>query len=312
MTIRGTSVIGLPIITIKTGEKLQDVEDIIYDPRENKVKALLVSGGGLFSDAKVILVDQLRSIGKDAVIIENSDLLKNTSDVETTVSHIATTDTYLTKTKVLTDTGTDLGHIVDLFFDEHTGVVTEFEVSKGLVDTIQSGKKKFKVTDIETIGKDATIVKASTKDTFNDLAKEQGLTGAVETTKEKVPDVMEKAQQKLSHLGEKAKEKTQELTTKVKDKTHDIEQSPQMNQVKEKAQQVQQHIKQSAEKTQQNVQKKMQDTPQPSSSEAIVTTRTEEVAIPRSGVAGGIAHKKRTKSPLTERQKRDKEVKEHG
>ncbi len=76
MTIKGQNVINLKIITINDGKEIDNVKDIIYDPKQNRVRALLISNGGWFSDAKVLLMEEIKNIGQDAVIIDSSDAIK--------------------------------------------------------------------------------------------------------------------------------------------------------------------------------------------------------------------------------------------
>lgn len=141
MLTRGSKVIGLQVLTIEQGKKVEDVDDLIYDPSSQKVVALLVSGGGIFSEAKVIPFNQIKSIGKDAVIVQSEDVLENASQMGKKVASIAGDGIYLSKTKVITKEGTNLGEIDDIFFDSQTGKVEEFEVSQGLSD-LSSGKKR--------------------------------------------------------------------------------------------------------------------------------------------------------------------------
>ncbi len=49
MDIKGKDVIGLKILTLDDGRKVETVSDIVYDPTQQKVTALIVSNGGLFS-----------------------------------------------------------------------------------------------------------------------------------------------------------------------------------------------------------------------------------------------------------------------
>lgn len=303
MIVKGTQVIGLPVMTLKTGQKIEDVDDVIYDSQENKVKALLVDKGGWFSDAKVILIDSIQNIGKDAVIVQDENAIKKASDVGEKVSHIAKDDTYLTKTKIITDIGTDLGHVTDIFFDDKTGIVTDLEVSEGFIKNMQSGKKKVKVSDIETIGEQATIVKAYTEEKFEQQANQQGVQGAIQGAKNQAPNILDQAKQKVSELGQKTKERTQELTQKAQQKTEEVKQSPQLQTAKDR-------LIQAKDTTKQNIEQTGQKTSQ--MPEGIVIKSTREVIIPpkvaqeytSSGTREG--QKKMKKKKLSERQRREK------
>lgn len=200
MDLKGTDVIGLNILTLDTGEVVETVKDIIYDPQTNRVRALLVESNGLFSDARVILTEDIKNIGKDAVIIDSSEVLKKTSDVEDTVSHIAKDDTYLTRTKIITEEGTELGHVTDLYFSLPKGTVSNLEVSQGGLKDMQSGKKHVKVEDILTIGADATIVRGYTEQLFEEQSKQQGMKGAFHSMKDETGNIVEQSKTKAQEM----------------------------------------------------------------------------------------------------------------
>lgn len=212
-------------MTIAQGKKLSTIEDVIYDPQQNRVKALLVDKGGWFADAKIILIHDATSIGEDAVMIEDENKIKKAEEVKDGVAAVAKDDNYLTKTKVIAEDGKELGKVSDIYFDTNTGDVEEFEVSQGFMKNMQSGKKKFKVAEIVSVGKDATIVKSYTEEKFEEQGQQQGVQGAVNKTRQKatsretkdsINNFMDRTHDKLQELGQKAKDKVEEVKTSSK------------------------------------------------------------------------------------------------
>ncbi len=59
MMIKGNDVIGLKVISIDRGQRIEDVDDLIYDPSEQRIKALLVDKGGFMSGAKIIPFEEI-------------------------------------------------------------------------------------------------------------------------------------------------------------------------------------------------------------------------------------------------------------
>lgn len=209
MLVKGKNVIGLDIISIDEGKKIGSVEDIIYDPEENKVEALLVRSSSLFKDAQVILLENVNTIGKNAVMIQSEQALQKSSNVDKNIAHIAEDNTYLTRTKVVTEQGVVLGTVSDIYFDAFSGKVIELEVSQGTFRNLQSGIKRVKVSDIITIGEDATIVKSYTEESFTTQAQEQGIQGILQSVTDKIPGVTQSI-----------KQKAEELTTQEQQKFH--------------------------------------------------------------------------------------------
>ena len=224
MLTKATHVIGLPIITIAQGKRVDKVEDIIYDPHQNRVKALLIDKGGWFAEAKIVLIHDATSIGEDAVMIEDQDKIKTASEVKDGVAAIAKEENYLTQTKVVAENGKELGKVSDIYFDTNTGEVEEFEVSQGLFKNVQSGKKKFKVSEIVTVGEDTTIVKSYTEAQFEDQAQHHGVQGAVNKTREKATS--EETKHKVSGFMEDARDRLHDLGDRARNKVNEVKESP--------------------------------------------------------------------------------------
>ncbi len=216
--IKSTNVIGLHIVTLDDGKKIGKVHDIIFDPVQNKVRALLLDEGGWFSSSKIIAIEDVKSIGADAVIIDNEEVIKKASEVSERVESITKDNNYLTKSKVLTEEGTELGIVTDMLFVLPDGRVTQLEVSEGLLKSLQSGKKYIAFKDIITVGEDRIIVKAFTEDKLDEQGKSQGLSGFVHSTGENTSNLIDKAKEGLGQATETVKAKTSEGVEAIKTK----------------------------------------------------------------------------------------------
>src|SRR4051812_31056995 len=113
MLIKAVTIISLPVFTLYEGKKIGSVQDVIYHPKDNKIEALMLSKGGWFSEARVVLFDNIENIGDDVVLIKNEAAIKNASEVEADIEYIAKNDTYLTGTKIITTQGSTLGKVTD-------------------------------------------------------------------------------------------------------------------------------------------------------------------------------------------------------
>lgn len=212
--IKGNDVIGHKVITLKSGKEVGKVSDVVYDPGEQRVKAFLVDEGHWFGNGRAIPLSDIKSIGKDAVIIDSENLVRRVSDVMGRETSLGRNGHHLAKTRVVTDTGTDLGRVSDIYFDPGSGDVEELEVTQGLAD-IQSGKKAVKVGSIITVGEDATIVEKTAEDEITKQAQSGGVYGAVNKARgeveEKGPGIVEEIWEKSEELWNKAR--NVEITT---------------------------------------------------------------------------------------------------
>lgn len=220
--IKANSIIGLPVITTVDGKNIHSVKEIIYDGRDNKVKAIVVDEKGWFHNAKIILIDDIQSIGTDAVLVYDSSMITDADDQnDDVISSIVNDDNFLTKNEVITEGGKKLGRVTDIYFNFPGGNVDAIEVSEGFIKNIRSGTKKVQISDIITIGENNLIVKEYAQDHFDEQGKNQGLNKFMSETKENVGNLTEIASDKTqeivnSDLIKNAVQSTQEVANNLK------------------------------------------------------------------------------------------------
>ncbi|NTV31473.1 hypothetical protein HGA91_05865 [candidate division WWE3 bacterium] len=187
--ISGKKLIGMKIVTLENGKQIETVEELIYDPNLYKLTALVLKQGGWFSDAMLVMFEDIQSIGDDAVMIQHENVLKKGTDFNTDLHQVMKNDNKLTSNKVITERGTHLGAVSDVFIDISTGYVVELEVTQGVMGDIQSGKKRVQVEDIVKVGEDAILVKEHVEQSFEEQARHQGIYGTVSTALEKTKQI---------------------------------------------------------------------------------------------------------------------------
>lgn len=148
---KGRDVIGLPVICLASGKEIGVVEDLIWSHAELKVTHLVVNGKGGLNRSRCIPFEEVKSIGEDAVTVED-DGLENTDlpPEERRVSEIA-------GGLVLTEGGRNLGTLEDVFFDNAGGKLLGYEVSTGLVGDLLSGRMIMPPEMVVTWGEEAVI-----------------------------------------------------------------------------------------------------------------------------------------------------------
>jgi uncharacterized protein YrrD len=240
MLLKGNEVIGLKVVTINEGKEVGKIKDIVYDAEDNKVKAFILSEGGLLGNTRIILYSSIKSIGKDAVMIVSPDSIfraEKAKDNKTT--EIAKGDQYLVNTKLISESGDDLGKISDILFNPIDGKVEELEVSTGMMDEMIAGKKKVKVSDILTVGKDATIVKDAVEESIEHQSEYKGLKDKVNEIKQTVNEKTPEITGNLKASMEETKDNLHRETAKLSEKTDYIEDN-----LKRKSKKITREIKQ--------------------------------------------------------------------
>ncbi|MGH8000158.1 MAG: PRC-barrel domain-containing protein, partial [Brasilonema sp.] len=126
-------------------------------------------------------------------------------------------------TRILTVNGRDLGTMVDLYFDEHTGSVEGYEVSGGLFADAYSGRSFVPAPQTLKIGEDVAFVPMETAE----LMQEQvgGIKGAVQSAGDTLQVTTTVAGQKLQEAAQTATERLQETTEAVRKQLQDANQA---------------------------------------------------------------------------------------
>lgn len=146
----GREIIGLPVFHSDTGRRLGEVKDVILDGHGRRVWGLVLDRGGLFHQARVLPIEMIQDIGPDAVVSHHEPMVEIPG---ATISERRD----LQGKRVLSQSGSDLGTLDDVFF-EVDGSVTGFRLSAGFIDDIISGKQELSVSGARAVGQDSIIV----------------------------------------------------------------------------------------------------------------------------------------------------------
>lgn len=212
MSIKANSLIGLPVITINDGQKVNTIKDVVYDGNTNQVTAFVVDEKGWFNVAKIILIGDISSIGKDAILIaDESKIVTADSQVDQSIALTANDDNFLDTSDVITQSGTKLGKVTDIYFNETTGKLEAIEVSEGFLKNVVSGSKKITIDDIITVGKENLIVEDVVEENIEQQGQSQGLNKVFEDVKVATAAAAAQAGEKIHEATETVKAKTDEV-----------------------------------------------------------------------------------------------------
>lgn len=160
MKLKASDVIGLKIISLDKGEEVGEVSDIIYDPLNQNLKAFLIDKGGWFSEARIVPFDLVQKIGMDALTVNSSLDIKKASEMPDPVWGISEKNSKIRRMSVVTEDGNNVGRVSDVLFDNQTGELIEYEISKGPIEDLKSGRKKISKANVIRVGQDNIIVKS--------------------------------------------------------------------------------------------------------------------------------------------------------
>src|SRR5919106_50801 len=187
---KGKHVIGQPVLSFEDGRRVDTVKNLLISEDNESIVALLVDEGGLLSSSRVVPLENVKSFGRDGVVIETSaNVVAASSDPETKAI-IQRREALLGK-RVMTDDGQSLGAISDLYFEDKSGRIAGFEVSSGVFGDMARGTSYLGVEQIERLGPDIVFVRPDTGENLQNQVG--GVQGALQTAGENLGDASSRA-----------------------------------------------------------------------------------------------------------------------
>lgn len=135
---RYSEVVGLPVICAVDGKKAGVVKDVVFCPKERRVVAFLLDRKSWEVRKKLILAEDVLSLGTDALIINDLEAVKEPGSLKGHPDFKSKGD--LLGLKIYSKKGEDLGIVKDVLFDFEKGTVDGVEVSDGLLHDIVEGR----------------------------------------------------------------------------------------------------------------------------------------------------------------------------
>lgn len=168
MRYKVNDLLGKAVINQTSGERLAKVSDVVFAEDMQAAIALLISGGGLFSQPLVIRWGAVQSIG-DVIVAQSAAAFPKLSD-DTLISGLREQNTKISGTPLIGTDGQRAGTITDTLINER-GQVVGYEVDPG---GLFIGRKFLPAAHVQKVGKDALIATDTTLQSLKDTAAEVG------------------------------------------------------------------------------------------------------------------------------------------
>lgn len=121
--MQGEAFHGLAVVSVQQAQNLGTVEDLLLDLTKHRVAALLLQGG-LFRGGPMVRWPDIRSIGRDAVMVDDNSAAVPTADHDQVIRLANLRDT-----QVVGDNGELAGTVAGVEIDPDTGDVIAYVVS---------------------------------------------------------------------------------------------------------------------------------------------------------------------------------------
>lgn len=126
---------GLAVIDIRDGKKLGTVGDTVVSPDDGRLLGFVIKSGGLLNnDESVVEIDDVRSIGADAITVEGDEIIHGAEATNEAFQDARSGDRALIGRKVVTQGGSLLGQVADVVISEEERRVTGLLLGGGIFE----------------------------------------------------------------------------------------------------------------------------------------------------------------------------------
>lgn len=149
--------LSLPIISLKEGQQIGFVRNLVIDPRAKAVAALIVDPKGFFKEQRIIPFNRVVSIGENAITISTESQVEKATNLPD-ILELLKEKAAIIGIKVMTTSGKTLGLIDEFYISLKDGSISSLDISAGKFEGLFNGKARLIADEILTIGFDVVIV----------------------------------------------------------------------------------------------------------------------------------------------------------
>lgn len=150
---------GSRILSVEAAEQLGTVDDLFMHLNDQLVVALRVKTGGVFGGHKALLLQDVKSIGRDAVTVDDASKL-NDLDAVPALQDAASRDA-VEGARVISEGGTDIGTVSDIDADFTSGAIHGYVLGSNLLDRLQHREHLIPAATVRSIGHKTIVVSES-------------------------------------------------------------------------------------------------------------------------------------------------------
>lgn len=176
--MRARELIGRPVVTL-AGKDIAQVKDLVYDRATGDIEGFTLNGRGLFAGPlhEALPWESVLGCGPDAVIVRDETVL---SPRETVVSRAELGEADVLGSRVITESGRDVGEVVDVVVRVAlVADVVGYEIESSPALSNDRGRVLIPLPDTLAVSGEALMVPdAAVEFVSNDLS---GFGAAVET-----------------------------------------------------------------------------------------------------------------------------------
>ncbi len=206
--------LSLPVFTLEEGKEIGRIRGLVVNPQAGEIAALIVQRGHIFPEQKVIPYPRVVSVGNNALTVQKASSAERLASLPQ-ILNLVKENVQLKGSRIITEGGTALGHVVEYLVDPETGKIEAFEVTASPAASLFKGKAFLPASEVRTIGKDVLVVRQGAEE---NLQQNEGkLSEGVKSIKNTTNRFIEKARQLQSKM--QGEEEDKEEPSPPKDDT---------------------------------------------------------------------------------------------
>ncbi len=215
---RSRKFISMPIVSLEEGLQIGTVRSLVVDSAKMEIAALVVDQQGWFREQKIIPFTKVRSVGNDAITVDQSSSAQRTISLPEILKLMKERANPL-GTRVIVENGTVLGTVDEYYIDEATGKITDLEISGKFLESLFKGKATLSTEHVRTMGGHAIIVKEGAESYLQKI--DGGFQETIQNIKEGTSNLWESTKQRTWVIGKNIKDKYEkkEKTTSSAEQT---------------------------------------------------------------------------------------------
>ncbi|HAG10388.1 MAG TPA: photosystem reaction center subunit H [Desulfotomaculum sp.] len=148
--------INLPVISLQEGQRIGKVKGLVVDPSRKSVAALILEEKGLFKEQKFIPFCNVRSVGENAVTVEQGNIIQKGATLPEIVKYYKDKIDVI-GSRIVMENGTIIGQVNEYFIETQDGKIAGLEISTGIINDLMEGKAYLNSDFIRTLGKQVTV-----------------------------------------------------------------------------------------------------------------------------------------------------------
>lgn len=154
-----SELIGKPVISVETGDKLGNVADALLADGDVRLVALVISGG-LLGKEHVLPFRDIQTLGGDTILVRSQSGVVGAREWRESGTR-ATRSSSLKGRPVVTATGHRLGEVSDFLIDDQTGAFDALEIAASDLGGLRTKRSLVRPGPEIRIGPDAVVVPES-------------------------------------------------------------------------------------------------------------------------------------------------------